>query len=73
MSFEMIHIFKTDVQHQHDTNKITDALFKIYPQYRINFDLDDCDNILRIEGEEISTNVLINCLAVLGYECTELY
>lgn len=69
----MIHIFKTDVHCQQDANKIIDALFKIYPEYIINFDLEDCDNILRIEGAKITTNTIINCLELFGYQCIELY
>ncbi|GAC1303400.1 MAG: hypothetical protein NVSMB24_09340 [Mucilaginibacter sp.] len=37
-----------------------------------NFDLDDCDNILRIEAGNISARDVEALLQTAGYECREL-
>ncbi len=34
-----------------DAEKILMLLEQVYPGYRVNFDLDDCDHILRIKYE----------------------
>ena len=49
----MVYIFKTDVNHQQDADKIVIAISKIYPGFKVNFDLEDCDKILRIESEHL--------------------
>ena len=69
----MVHIFKTDVQHQQDADRIILALSKTYPGYEFNFDLEDCDNILRMKGAKIKAITIINNLGVLGYTCIELH
>lgn len=46
----IVEIFKTNVNNQQLATKIVADLKQLYPEYRINFDLEDCDNILRIEG-----------------------
>jgi pimeloyl-ACP methyl ester carboxylesterase len=43
--------FKTDVDSDQVAVKIITALQRIFPGYRINFDLDDCDKILRVESK----------------------
>jgi hypothetical protein len=43
-------IFKTSVQETEEATKIIKLLLAYFPHYKINFDLSDCDNILRIEA-----------------------
>lgn len=45
----MVEIFKTNVESLSRANIIVSKLLKQFPTYRINFDLNDCDKILRIE------------------------
>ena len=47
----MVEIFKTDVKSRIRSKKIIAMLNKSFPSYKINFDLDDCDKILRIESQ----------------------
>lgn len=45
---------------------------KLLPVGRINFDLKDCDKILRIEAKEIQVKPIQNLLLDLGFTCTPL-
>ncbi len=45
----MIEVFKTNVEDCGQAKDILDALHRAFNSYRANFDLQDCDNILRIE------------------------
>ena len=38
-----------------------------------NFDLEDCDNILRIVADKLDTTNIINLLTSFGFDCKELY
>lgn len=49
----MVEVFKTNVQEAVAAKQIVEQLFEHFPAYIINFDMEDCDKILRIEGEEI--------------------
>lgn len=68
----MVSVFKTNVQCPAKAVYIVNGLLSQYPDFRINFDLDDCDRILRIEGAEVQINRIISSLKNLGYFCEEL-
>ena len=63
----MVQIFKTNVTNKKEAKLLAVILSKENPDYNINFDLDDCDNILRIENVEIKNHCIITCLQELGY------
>lgn len=66
----MIEVFKTNVLFQKDALQIVDILKKIMTNAKINFDLEDCDKILRIEGNNTFKNKdIMNFLKGLGYNC----
>lgn len=46
-----VEVFKTNVDSEKLALKIIRSLTKRFPHYKVNFDLDDCDNILRIESK----------------------
>ena len=46
----MIEVFKTDVKDQIHAAFIIDQIHKPFRYWRANFDLDDCDKILRVTG-----------------------
>ncbi|MDO6518989.1 hypothetical protein [Zobellia uliginosa] len=57
----IVEIFKTNVDNQQLANKIVTDLNQLYPEYHINFDLEDCDNILRIEScNKIDILIIMN-------------
>lgn len=66
----MIEVFKTNVLFQKDAMQIVDSLEKRFVNSKINFDLEDSDKILRIEGTNKSKNkYILNYLHELGYNC----
>lgn len=67
-----VEIFRTNVKSEYEADLVLTLLKQSLPQLKINFDLDDCDNILRVAGEAISTEYIITVLNDLGFECIEL-
>jgi hypothetical protein len=65
----MVEVFKTNVLSQTQANNILILLLKKFPLHKINFDLDDCDKILRVQGKNISTKKVIEVVNRDGYEC----
>lgn len=45
----MVEIFKTNVNDRHEAEKLIGKLAIAFPAYASNFDLEDCDRILRVE------------------------
>ena len=68
----MVEIFKTNVQHQKQAIMLLAALCRKFPLFKINFDLDDCDRILRVEGENISHEQIIELITLSGCQCNVL-
>jgi len=68
----MIEVFKTDVCEHDQARKLLDYLAQLLPGHRINFDLEDCDKILRIEGGEILPERIIQLVNTHGYQCQVL-
>jgi hypothetical protein len=52
----MIEVFKTNVEEAKDAGTIVQLLLQQFPGSRINFDLQDCDKILRVEGKDFSAD-----------------
>lgn len=67
----MIEIFKTSVNEQGQASRILSALVNSFPTIKPNFDLEDCDRILRVEGEFITTEIM-SLLNANGYSCEQL-
>jgi hypothetical protein len=65
----MVHIFKTNVQEEDGANAIVQKLSEQFPSSKINFDLEDCDKILRIEGSHIDNKTIIDVLIIKGFRC----
>jgi hypothetical protein len=66
----MIEVFKTNVLFQKDALQIVENLQNELKNTKINFDLEDCDKILRIEGTNKSKNkYILSYLQKLGYHC----
>ncbi|WP_347052322.1 hypothetical protein [Flavobacterium olei] len=68
----MIEVFKTNVQEECQCKIIIDTLLEHFPNSSINFDLEDCDKILRIHSSSISNKKIIDLLASFGYSCEVL-
>jgi hypothetical protein len=65
----MVEIFKTNVEDAELAKHLTAQLLSLFPGYRINFDLHDCDNILRVEGKSVCIDEIIEAMNGSGYQC----
>src|SRR3954453_10033077 len=65
----MVEVFKTNVTNTTQANWILDQMRKTFINYKANFDLEDCDNILRVESVTGSIEIasLISFLKGFGY------
>jgi hypothetical protein len=69
-----VEIFKTDVSQADDATALVKLLLQKFPHYIVNFDLEDCDLILRVESphQEVDHQRIIHLLNTQGYNCTLL-
>ena len=65
----MLEIFKTDVSDKNEAISIINLLNQHIPHCRVNFDLHDCDKILRVTGETIPVNTIIELVTANGFSC----
>ena len=69
----MIEVLKTDVRDPEDANKLILEIDSSFPGCTANFDLTDCDRILRIEHPPTVDPVLfIELLGRFGYQAEVL-
>lgn len=69
-----VEIFKTNVYRMKDAQRIVATLVCLFSSYKINFDLDDEERILRIESSqlEIETNSIVRKMFEWGYRCERI-
>jgi hypothetical protein len=71
-----VKIFKTDVNQAGEAASIVKALSQHFQDYRVNFDLGDCDGIMRVKShqQEINIEQIIDLLnrRAYTYSCTHL-
>jgi len=63
----MVEVFKTNVERAEHSEMLIDQIISHIPNSNINFDLEDCDKILRIEAESVSNQIIIEILHQNGY------
>ena len=68
----MVEVFKTNVQQHEQAEQLASVLRGRFDFCKINFDLEDCDKILRVEGKEICVETIIEILSAHGFECDVL-
>ena len=68
----MVEIFKTNVEDPTQAEKIIDLLNQHYPCFVVNFDLHDCDKILRVKGDSIPISEIEQFMSAIGFYCTVL-
>jgi hypothetical protein len=68
----MIFVFKTSVKTKIQAKKLKPHIDNILPNAKWNFDLEDCDKILRIDSEENVVLKIIDLLNIHNYICEEL-
>ena len=68
----MVEVFKTNVQEFSQAQKLVALLSRHFPGSKINFDLDDCDKVLRVEGNNLRIEKVMNLVMEKGFLCTVL-
>ena len=68
----MVEIFKTNIYKNNQCKDVIEILLKYNPFCKINFDLEDCDRIMRIEAASIDSKFVNLLLAENGFECEVL-
>ncbi len=65
----MVEVFKTNVQKKAQSKMLVDILLEAFPSFKINFDLYDCDAVLRVEGNNIETLRIMILVKEHGFTC----
>lgn len=68
----MVEVFKTNVTCRTDADKALKELSIRFPNYIVHFDLADCDNILRVEGQRLDIEGVKSLLSSLSFSAIEL-
>lgn len=68
----MVEVFKTNIDKVRLSELIIKRLLRHFPSSCINFDLDDCDYILRVEGDNICPKKIATLVTGYGYQCEAL-
>jgi len=68
-----ISIFKTTITKEAEIRMVEEILNLIVGKNKWNFDLEDVDNILRINAKVVVNNFLTQELKKIGFECDELF
>ncbi len=68
----MVEVFKTNVQKKVQANMLVYILSEAFPSFKINFDLSDCDKVLRVEGDKIEALRIMLLVREKGFKCEVL-
>lgn len=65
----MIEVFKTNITKQKQSKTVIKRLHQKLPDLKINFDLEDCDNILRVENPsgKIDNKLIFELVSNIGF------
>lgn len=66
----MVEVFKTNVQDPYQAKMLIDQIQSTFRDYTVNFDLEDCDRILRVvsSGGYIQSSRLLDLLRNFGFD-----
>ncbi|GAB2650477.1 hypothetical protein GCM10027035_50750 [Emticicia sediminis] len=65
----MIEVFKTDISNKTTAKAILNVLKLSFPSANFNFDLNDCDKILRTESKYNINQKIIEIINNQGFRC----
>lgn len=68
----MIEVFKTDISNKTTAKAILKILKQRFPTSNFNFDLNDCDKILRTESDCKLNQQIIEIINNQGFSCEVL-
>jgi hypothetical protein len=76
----MVEVYKTNVQFEHQALVVIDFLSGHFPMFRLNFDLEDCDRVLRVEGNNFAPGIfmrgvelIINIQYTVWFTCPTVF
>jgi hypothetical protein len=74
MTKVMIEVFRTDVERPDHAATMVEKITNHFRQYQVNFDLDDCDRILRVKSSDnhVRSEAIIELLADHGFRAEVL-
>jgi hypothetical protein len=65
-------VFSTSVSDNRQINKVSPLLTAIKAIKDWNFDLEDCDHVLRVVANNISPRYIESVIQTAGFNCVEL-
>ena len=65
----MVEVFKTNVQKKAQSKMLLRILSEAFPSFKINFDLTDCDRVLRVEGDNMEALRILILVKEYGFTC----
>ena len=65
----MVEAFKTNVQKKAKSKMLLSILSEAFPSFKINFDLSDCDKVLRVEGDNMEALRIMILVKGYGFKC----
>jgi hypothetical protein len=65
----MVEVFKTNVQKKAQSKMLHCILSEAFPSFKINFDLSDCDKVLRVEGDNMEALRIMILVKDYGFKC----
>jgi len=65
----MVEVFKTNVQKKAQSKMLLYILSEAFPSFKINFDLSDCDKVLRVNGDNIEALRIMILVKEYGFTC----
>lgn len=68
----MVEVFKTNVHKKAQCKMLLGILSKTFPSFKINFDLLDCDKVLRVEGDNMESLRIMTLVKENGFKCEVL-
>lgn len=68
----MVEVFKTNVQKKAQSKMLLCILSEAFPSFKINFDLSDCDKVLRVEGDDMEPSRIMILVKEYGFTCEVL-
>ena len=68
----MVEVFKTNVQKKTQSKMLLNILSETFPSFKINFDLSDCDKVLRVEGDKLEASRIMILVKEHGFQCEVL-
>ena len=68
----MVEVFRTNVEKKTHSKMLLGILAEAFPSLKINFDLSDCDKMLRVKGDNIEALSIMILVKEYGFMCEVL-